>query len=118
MVFFFLKRKTAYDMRIGDWSSDVCSSDRTFLARLRGHPGDQAALLELHDVVLADPARGVGHLEDVTHGVDPLAGIGMAEVVVAVPVGLGRRVGEDRQGVGWGKSVAVRGELGGRGIIK
>src|SRR3546814_6000261 len=24
---FFLKHKTAYDMRIGDWSSDVCSSD-------------------------------------------------------------------------------------------
>src|SRR3546814_2744917 len=26
-VFFFLKQKTAYDMRISDWSSDVCSSD-------------------------------------------------------------------------------------------
>src|SRR3546814_7162723 len=25
--FFFLKQKTAYDMRISDWSSDVCSSD-------------------------------------------------------------------------------------------
>src|SRR3546814_5370509 len=24
---FFLKRKTAYEMRISDWSSDVCSSD-------------------------------------------------------------------------------------------
>src|SRR3546814_10185328 len=27
MVFFFFKQKTAYEMRIGDWSSDVCSSD-------------------------------------------------------------------------------------------
>src|SRR3546814_7769579 len=26
-IFFFFKQKTAYDMRIGDWSSDVCSSD-------------------------------------------------------------------------------------------
>src|SRR3546814_1127206 len=26
-VFFFLKKKTAYEMRISDWSSDVCSSD-------------------------------------------------------------------------------------------
>src|SRR3546814_3077387 len=26
-VFFFSKEKTAYDMRIRDWSSDVCSSD-------------------------------------------------------------------------------------------
>src|SRR3546814_8068077 len=25
--FFFFKLKTAYDMRISDWSSDVCSSD-------------------------------------------------------------------------------------------
>src|SRR3546814_8466049 len=28
--FFFLKRKTAYEVRISDWSSDVCSSDLTY----------------------------------------------------------------------------------------
>src|SRR3546814_14482479 len=27
MMFFFYKQKTAYEMRISDWSSDVCSSD-------------------------------------------------------------------------------------------
>src|SRR3546814_4918447 len=27
MYFFFFKQKTAYDVRISDWSSDVCSSD-------------------------------------------------------------------------------------------
>src|SRR3546814_3440534 len=27
VVFFFCKQKTAYEMRISDWSSDVCSSD-------------------------------------------------------------------------------------------
>src|SRR3546814_8124911 len=27
VCFFFFKQKTAYDMRISDWSSDVCSSD-------------------------------------------------------------------------------------------
>src|SRR3546814_89364 len=27
MIFFFFKQKTAYEMRISDWSSDVCSSD-------------------------------------------------------------------------------------------
>src|SRR3546814_4407676 len=32
VVFFFFKQKTAYEMRISDWSSDVCSSD------LRGKP--------------------------------------------------------------------------------
>src|SRR3546814_3679463 len=35
-LFFFFKQKTAYEMRISDWSSDVCSSDlaadRTVLA--------------------------------------------------------------------------------------
>src|SRR3546814_14203286 len=31
---FFLKQKTAYEMRISDWSSDVCSSD---LPELRDH---------------------------------------------------------------------------------
>src|SRR3546814_3983997 len=27
LVFFFFKQKTAYELRISDWSSDVCSSD-------------------------------------------------------------------------------------------
>src|SRR3546814_983677 len=27
IYFFFFKQKTAYEMRISDWSSDVCSSD-------------------------------------------------------------------------------------------
>src|SRR3546814_9919036 len=35
--FFFVKQKTAYEMRISDWSSDVCSSDlETFLDRKFG----------------------------------------------------------------------------------
>src|SRR3546814_2669150 len=29
-LFFFFKQKTAYEMRISDWSSDVCSSDLRF----------------------------------------------------------------------------------------
>src|SRR3546814_6007803 len=31
LIFFFFKQKTAYEMRISDWSSDVCSSDLTKL---------------------------------------------------------------------------------------
>src|SRR3546814_6185299 len=31
IVYFFFKQKTAYEMRISDWSSDVCSSDLTTL---------------------------------------------------------------------------------------
>src|SRR3546814_7302377 len=29
LIFVFFKQKTAYEMRISDWSSDVCSSDLT-----------------------------------------------------------------------------------------
>src|SRR3546814_7515818 len=32
--FFFFKQKTAYEMRISDWSSDVCSSDLTKKSKL------------------------------------------------------------------------------------
>src|SRR3546814_1074839 len=46
-LFFFFKQKTAYEMRISDWSSDVCSSD------LHGHPGCHVRLRLLR-------ARGVG----------------------------------------------------------
>src|SRR3546814_10213895 len=32
LLFFFFKQKTAYEMRISDWSSDVCSSDLYFIS--------------------------------------------------------------------------------------
>src|SRR3546814_8097468 len=35
VVFFFFKQKTAYEMRISDWSSDVCSSDLPATSALR-----------------------------------------------------------------------------------
>src|SRR3546814_6657687 len=35
ILFFFFKQKTAYEMRISDWSSDVCSSDLLVAAELR-----------------------------------------------------------------------------------
>src|SRR3546814_4049238 len=46
VCFFFFKQKTAYEMRISDCSSDVCSSDLFHLGprfpqRLSGFPGDQ-----------------------------------------------------------------------------
>src|SRR3546814_3341531 len=58
IYFFFFKQKTAYEMRISDWSSDVCSSDlidveeRMYAAgqipgsffRSEGRPGEDAIL--------------------------------------------------------------------------
>src|SRR3546814_7468436 len=45
--FFFFKQSTAYDMRISDWSSDVCSSDLIgdVLAGLHGAVGALVMLL-------------------------------------------------------------------------
>src|SRR3546814_5143422 len=36
---FFFKQKTAYEMRISDWSSDVCSSDLRLPAEAAAHFG-------------------------------------------------------------------------------
>src|SRR3546814_4985028 len=41
IFFFFSKQKTAYEMRISDWSSDVCSSD---LATPPGQPAPVVVL--------------------------------------------------------------------------
>src|SRR3546814_9224417 len=43
VFFFFFKQKTAYEMRISDWSSDVCSSD----LRIDGHGGGEDIALGL-----------------------------------------------------------------------
>src|SRR3546814_5498144 len=39
VFFFFFKQKTAYEMRISDWSSDVCSSDLIAAAARTGRRG-------------------------------------------------------------------------------
>src|SRR3546814_2722040 len=46
---FFVKQKTAYEMRISDWSSDVCSSDLTVAPDQRhaGDPAERQADLQL-----------------------------------------------------------------------
>src|SRR3546814_6754608 len=46
--FFFFKQKTAYEMRISDWSSDVCSSDLGLLI----------ALMNLGGRLIPDDATG------------------------------------------------------------
>src|SRR3546814_13299752 len=54
-MFFFLKQKTAYEMRISDWSSDVCSSD---LWRPAGRDRKaQQAIVERHQCLGARAHR-------------------------------------------------------------
>src|SRR3546814_5839721 len=49
--FFFFKQKTAYEMRISDWSSDVCSSDLI---------GDEEVPV---DVLVADPVQAAQDIQ-------------------------------------------------------
>src|SRR3546814_19742300 len=72
--FFFFKQKTAYEMRISDWSSDVCSSDLLAPEAVEVLPGVDAGImqvielqahgvvadrLDLHDADLAAPGDGL-----------------------------------------------------------
>src|SRR3546814_13688210 len=56
-MFFFFKQKTAYEMRISDWSSDVCSSDLELsqreqtIIRARRLSDDSATLEELGETL-------------------------------------------------------------------
>src|SRR3546814_7097143 len=52
LCFFFFKQKTAYDMRISDWSSDVCSSDLVHCYAVAASTGKQPD--DLADRVLGD----------------------------------------------------------------
>src|SRR3546814_1560411 len=54
IFFFFFKQKTAYEMRISDWSSDVCSSDLPDPAGLVRSAGRHGCLLRAGP----DPAGG------------------------------------------------------------
>src|SRR3546814_15943227 len=90
---FFFKQKTAYEMRISDWSSDVCSSDLLPRGRQLRQP-------------LPAP-----HREGDRRCRDDLRDRGRRDRPV-------RRPGQDRKSVVKGKSVSVRVDLGGRRIIK
>src|SRR3546814_3095914 len=46
-MFFCFKQKTAYEMRISDWSSDVCSSDLRVLIPVQPSPYDLWASVEM-----------------------------------------------------------------------
>src|SRR3546814_18333577 len=49
LCFFFFKQKTAYEMRISDWSSDVCSSDLPAGDRVDDGHADHAAAAQLDE---------------------------------------------------------------------
>src|SRR3546814_3927606 len=59
VVFFFFKQKTAYEMRISDWSSDVCSSDLLFDSHPHFHADDLVKYPYRVDIEPARRARAV-----------------------------------------------------------
>src|SRR3546814_6550446 len=76
--FFFFKQKTAYEMRISDWSSDVCSSDlhaqhlriaiamHALVADLAMHPGQRGAERRAHERLGKPVERpGVPHSDEI-----------------------------------------------------
>src|SRR3546814_20726506 len=91
-VIFFFKTKTAYEMRISDWSSDVCSSDlgarrRRRVGRAAGRPRGGRAW-RVRAVLPGLPVRHLGRQ----------VGRGSGRRIAARPRGRGRteesRVGE------------------------
>src|SRR3546814_8010581 len=72
-IFFFFKQKTAYEMRISDWSSDVCSSDLVRRhRRIRMVIREAAVDLRVQQDVCAWQAPG-HRRHGLSHG--PVAGI-------------------------------------------
>src|SRR3546814_3590507 len=60
-VFVFFKQKTAYEMRISDWSSDVCSSDLTVRPWSPGLSCRWASCSEVGGHTRCCPGAGTGH---------------------------------------------------------
>src|SRR3546814_15787134 len=112
-------QKTAYELRISDWSSDVCSSDLLPVRADRGDVGGRGA------AVGQRPKCGVGEGATDAHvefgdRVERDARVLLAQfdqlrAQLRLP-GIG--AGEDRKGVVKGRSVAVRIDSGGRRNIQ
>src|SRR3546814_15013619 len=110
---FFFKQKTAYEMRISDWSSDVCSSDlsagKRAPARAAGQP--RGPPRQPHRRRTAGPqARRRRH--DGRGGGPP-----RRDRAVSGHLRGAAGVGQDRTSVVEGKSVSVRVDPGGRRFI-
>src|SRR3546814_1646937 len=83
-LFFFFKQKTAYEMRISDWSSDVCSSD--LLTRLTAEmefDGGRSVKHYKHRLLLMlDEFTSVGKLEIFEDALAYMAGYGLKAFII------------------------------------
>src|SRR3546814_18137181 len=122
-MYFFCKQKTAYEMRISDWSSDGCSSDLA-----TPHPGmkttdDSGQTVQRVKVAMTGLALvllliGVASVIFSSASSDTPADLaGTVQSDLVAHLSLTTDV-QDRQSVVWGKGVSVRLEIGGRRLSK
>src|SRR3546814_4635681 len=70
LLVFFFKQKTAYEMRISDWSSDVCSSDlhvevtrgAANVVRIHNYPSQWVAYHDSNALGTSDPVHRASHM--------------------------------------------------------
>src|SRR3546814_12534079 len=115
---FFFKQKTAYEMRISDWSSDVCSSDliagaNRWCQRNRNAAGKDWWFADGLDHC-GIPSNAALAEVAVVHDDGQVRAIGGEQFDIAQ----GIAIDQDRKSVVEGKSVSVRVDVGGRRIIK
>src|SRR3546814_13749559 len=124
IFFFFFKQKTAYEMRISDWSSDVCSSDLLH-REIRARQERQGRTVRRRHARRHDRgAVGEGARPEILLTDQGQAGLvrgqdggraGRQRKARRVPAGTPERI--DRKSYVQGKSVSVRVNLGGRRIF-
>src|SRR3546814_9866929 len=91
MFFFFFKQKTAYEMRISDWSSDVCSSDLMNHSLAEYHVPVNADIGDI-DVVFVDERDEIVNALG-SKGVGEIGIVGVAAAVAnAIYHATGKRV--------------------------
>src|SRR3546814_5307290 len=113
--FCFFKQKTAYEMRISDWSSDVCSSDLRSLPAVSSRPG-----LAIEDVLReltagSDRGRVLEYIERIVEvrDVHPFRSVDIVDlddrfVVAGIAMVLAQDVGIDlRQSVAGQRFAAI-----------
>src|SRR3546814_1499024 len=122
---FFFKQKTEYEMRICDWSSDVCSSDLA-MAHTRTRNLDVQRVLGWAGIgiggeVEVENGEVVGQrypLKSVPFDANTIGPILIEPAQIKATGMIGGTLApehvRDRKSVVWGKSVSVRVELGGR----
>src|SRR3546814_5519596 len=82
---FFFKQKTAYEMRISDWSSDVCSSDLNPMQKQHGKNNPQGMHMgDLPNLLIGTDGRGSMEITvpgaDLASGSNPMPDADGAEI--------------------------------------